>query len=101
MVGDSAYKLLDRLGSRGRDAWSSSQTAASDLKTQGFALGGGLDRIQERWEAQLRTLLDACGHISNHLDFTRNTHKNDDHHVYGIISSIAELDKGFDDGRRS
>ncbi|MEU8888984.1 hypothetical protein [Streptomyces sp. NPDC048442] len=57
-VGASAYKLFEGLGNRGRDAWSSSQGAARDLTTQGFALGGGLDHVQERWEKQLKTLLD-------------------------------------------
>ncbi len=47
-VGDSAFKLFERLGKGGRDAWSASQTAAKDLTTQGFALGGGLDHVQKR-----------------------------------------------------
>lgn len=47
-MGDSAFKLFERLGKGGRDAWSASQTAAKDLTTQGFALGGGLDHVQKR-----------------------------------------------------
>ncbi|AVH96990.1 hypothetical protein GCM10010497_46260 [Streptomyces cinereoruber] len=94
-VGDSAFRLFDNLGKYGRDAWSVSQSAARDLSTQGFALGGALDHVQERWEKQLKTLLDACAHISNRMDFTQNAHAGDEHYVYGIVSSIATLDEGF------
>ncbi|MET7622045.1 hypothetical protein [Streptomyces sp. NPDC005408] len=94
-VGDAAFRLFDNLGRYGRDAWSISQTAAKDLTTQGFALGGGLDHVQERWEKQLKTLLDACAHISNHMDFTQNAHAGDEYHIYGVVSSIATLDDGF------
>ncbi|MGA5420604.1 hypothetical protein [Streptomyces lavendulocolor] len=94
-VGDSAFRLFDQLGKYGRDAWSISQTAAKDLSTQGFALGGALDHVQERWEKQLKTLLDACAHISNHMDFTKNAHAGDEYYIYGVISSIATLDDGF------
>lgn len=94
-VGDSAFKLFDQLGKHGRDAWSISQTAAKDLSTQGFALGGALDHVQDRWEKQLKTLLDACAHISNHMDFTQGAHAGDEYYIYGVVSSIATLDDGF------
>ncbi|MCP9945295.1 hypothetical protein LUX12_11695 [Streptomyces somaliensis] len=99
-VGDSAFKLFDRLGKHGRDAWSVSQSAAKDLTTQGFALGGALDHVQERWEKQLQSLLDACAHISNHMDFTRNAHAGDEYHIATTVSSIATLDEGFTEGTR-
>lgn len=100
-VGDSAFKLFEDLGHYGRDAWSSSQTAAKDLTKQEFELGGGLDRVQERWEKQLRSLLDACAHISNHLDFTKKAHAGDEYYIASTISSIAILEKGFDAGAKS
>lgn len=96
-VGDSAFRLFEGLGQYGRDAWSSSQNAAKDLKSQGFALGGALDLVQERWEEQLQSLLDACAHISNHLDYTKKAHKGDEYFIAGTISSISKLDKGFDE----
>lgn len=99
-VGNSAFKLFENLGRYGRDAWSSSQTAAKDLKTQEFAIGGALDHVQERWEKSLQTLLDACAHISNHMDFTKKTHRGDDHHTASTVSGIAALDKGFDEGTK-
>ncbi|KAF5994428.1 MULTISPECIES: hypothetical protein [Streptomyces] len=98
-IGDRAFKLWEDLGRYGRDAWSSSQTAASDLKTQGFTLGGAVDRVQSRWEEQLTSLLDACAHISNHMDFTKKVHQGDEYYIGGQISSISTLDKGFDGGK--
>ncbi|MGY1582914.1 hypothetical protein [Streptomyces sp. MN13] len=94
-VGDSAFKLFNTLAKHGRDAWSPSQTAAKDLTTQGFELGGGLHHVQEKWEKQLQTLLDAVAHISNHMDFTKNAHAGDEYYIAGTISSIATLDEGF------
>ncbi|MFF8832892.1 hypothetical protein [Streptomyces sp. NPDC015131] len=99
-VGDSAFKLFEDLGRYGRDAWSSSQTAAKDLTTQEFELGGALHTVQERWEKSLTTLLDACAHISNHMDFTKKAHAGDEYHIASTVSSIATLDKGFDEGTK-
>ncbi|MFJ9034179.1 hypothetical protein ACIRQP_38120 [Streptomyces sp. NPDC102274] len=96
-VGNSAFKLFEDLGRLGRDAWSSSQTAAKDLTTQEFELGGALHLMQERWEKQLQSLLDACAHISNHMDFTKKAHQGDEYFIASTVSSIAELDKGFDE----
>ncbi|GAA2456437.1 hypothetical protein [Streptomyces lavendulocolor] len=97
-VGDSAFKLFEDLGRYGRDAWSSSQTAAKDLTTQEFELGGALHTVQERWEKSLTTLLDACAHISNHMDFTKKAHAGDEYHIASTTSSISALLKGFDEG---
>ncbi|GAA3231544.1 hypothetical protein MTQ10_17860 [Streptomyces sp. XM83C] len=94
-VGDSAFKLYTKLAKHGRDAWSPSQSAAQDLTSQGFDLGSGLHRVQERWEKQLQTLLDAVGHISNHMDYTKNAHAGDEHYISGLVSKISVLDQGF------
>ncbi|MCX4587799.1 hypothetical protein [Streptomyces sp. NBC_01481] len=99
-VGNSAFKLFESLGRYGRDAWSSSQTAAKDLTTQEFALGGGLHRVQEQWEKQLQSLLDACAHISNHMDFTKKAHQGDEYFIASTVSGIATLDKGFNEGTK-
>ncbi|WP_329208268.1 hypothetical protein OG257_15640 [Streptomyces sp. NBC_00683] len=100
-IGDSAFKLFEDLGRYGRDAWSSSQTAAKDLTTQEFEVGGGLDVVQKKWEKQLQSLVDACAHISNHMDFTKKAHRGDEYHIASTVSSIATLDKGFDEGTKS
>ncbi|MCT4356449.1 hypothetical protein M5362_25295 [Streptomyces sp. Je 1-79] len=97
-VGDSAFKLFNDLGREGRNAWSSSQNAAKDLTTQEFELGAALHTVQDRWEKSLTSLLDACAHISNHMDFTKKVHAGDDQYIASTVSSIATLDKGFDEG---
>ncbi|MFH8726873.1 hypothetical protein [Streptomyces termitum] len=99
-VGKSAFKLFEGLGNHGRDAWSSSQIAAKDLTAQEFELGGALHVVQDRWEKSLKTLLDACAHISNHMRFTQRTHEADEYSVISTISSITALDKGFDEGAK-
>jgi len=43
----------------------------------------------------LTSLLDACAHISNHMDYTKNAHAGDEHHIYSTVSSISTLDEGF------
>ncbi|MEN8651242.1 hypothetical protein ABCR94_11500 [Streptomyces sp. 21So2-11] len=96
-VGNSAFALFEDLGRHGRDAWSSSQTAAKDLTTQEFELGGAIHQVQKQWEKQLQSLLDACAHISNHLDFTKKAHQGDEYYIASKMSSIAQLDKGFDE----
>ncbi|MEU7607462.1 hypothetical protein [Streptomyces sp. NPDC041003] len=42
-----------------------------------FALGAALSTVADKWHDQLGTLLDACAHISNHLDYTQNAHAED------------------------
>ncbi|MER6104413.1 hypothetical protein ABT115_19320 [Streptomyces sp. NPDC001832] len=96
-VRDEASKLHGRLWKEGRVAVPTSETAASDLTTQGLELGGALQHVADRWDRQLKSLSDACGHISNHMDFTKYVHNSDDQYVRSNISSIASLDQGFDD----
>ncbi|MEV6316488.1 hypothetical protein [Streptomyces sp. NPDC051776] len=96
-IGDHAHKLYDRLWSEARVADSSSDKAAQDLSTQGFALGGGLQHVVTRWEEQLKSLMDATAHISNHMRVTKKLHQNDDHYIRRHMSSIDTLDAGFDE----
>ncbi|MYV47609.1 hypothetical protein [Streptomyces sp. SID2888] len=98
-IGDKAFTLWNDLGRYARGTAVSSTTAGADLKGQGFTkLGGALDRVQTRWEEQLKTLLDACAQISNHMDFTKNAHQGDEFYIGGTLSSISTLDQGFRDG---
>lgn len=70
-VRDEASKLNNRLWKEARVAVPTSETAAGNLTTQGFALGGALQHVADRWDVQLKSLMDACGHISNHMDLTK------------------------------
>ncbi|MFD8939390.1 hypothetical protein ACFV0R_29785 [Streptomyces sp. NPDC059578] len=96
-VGDHAFGLYERLWTEGRVSVDSTEKAAGSLKGQGFALGGALHHVSTRWEEQLTSLRDACAHISNHLEFTKRTHRGDEQHVRGELSGIRTLDQGFDE----
>jgi hypothetical protein len=60
-----------------------------------------LEHVTEHWGDQVRSLLDATAHISNHLDYTKNAHAGDEVHIANTLSSIATLDKGFDERKGS
>ncbi|MEV0641329.1 hypothetical protein AB0I77_41690 [Streptomyces sp. NPDC050619] len=96
-VGNAAYDLhrdFERYSDHARVA---SQKAAAGMTKQGFkTLGSALDHVAERWIDQVRSLLDATAHISNHLDYTKNAHAGDEVYIAGTISSISTLDEGFD-----
>ncbi|MFE7752935.1 hypothetical protein [Streptomyces sp. NPDC057428] len=96
-VRDEASKLNTRLWKEARVAVPTSETAAGNLTSQGFELGGALQHVADRWDKQLKSLMDACGHISAHMDFTKYVHRSDDQYVRSNVSSIAALDQGFDD----
>ncbi|GAA2291212.1 hypothetical protein GCM10010234_35400 [Streptomyces hawaiiensis] len=96
-VGDAAYKLHQDFERFSDHARISSMKAAGGLKAEGFEIGSALDHVAERWVDQVQTLLDATAHISNHLDYTKGAHAGDEVYIAGTISSIATLDKGFDE----
>ncbi|MCQ0022352.1 hypothetical protein M4914_04860 [Streptomyces somaliensis DSM 40738] len=100
-VGNSAFRLFEDLGKHGRGAATSTREAAKDLTTQEFELGAALSTVEKRWDKQLRSLLDACAHISNHMDFTRNAHAGDEYFIASTLSSIETLDQGFDRGTKN
>ncbi|WP_405641620.1 hypothetical protein [Streptomyces uncialis] len=96
-IGDHAFKLHMRLWDEARVQVASTETAGAGLKGEGFALGGALEHVSTRWEEQVRSLRDACGHISNHLEFTKKTHRGDDHRIGSALNTIETLTQGFDD----
>ena len=96
-IGDRAFKLWNRLGTDGKHADASTEKAAGDLKGRNFRLGVALSTTHTGWDKQLKTLLDACAQISNHLDYSKKVHSGNDHFIGGRLSSIATLDGGFTD----
>ncbi|MFI6288742.1 hypothetical protein ACIBCM_29025 [Streptomyces sp. NPDC051018] len=96
-IGDKAFKLCNRLWTEARVALPTSEKAGDSLATQGFAFGGALRHVGNRWEKQLKSLMDACAHISNHMDFSSRTHQDDDQFIRRNMSGIETLDKGFDE----
>ncbi|GAA0929834.1 hypothetical protein [Streptomyces thermoalcalitolerans] len=96
-IGKSAHHLYNQLWDKARVALPSSDSAAADLSKQGFALGVGLQHVSNRWEEQLKSLMDACAHISNHMRLTKKLHAGDDGYIQRKMSSIDVLDAGFDE----
>ncbi|MFJ9830899.1 hypothetical protein ACIRU2_05740 [Streptomyces sp. NPDC101169] len=70
-IGSQAHTLYTQLRDRARLSNTSVDSAAGDLTTQGFALGSGLQHVSNKWDQQLNSLLDACAHISNHMQVTK------------------------------
>ncbi|MFR9789332.1 hypothetical protein ACL07V_11765 [Streptomyces sp. MB22_4] len=96
-IGKEAHSLYNQLWKKARVAQTTSESAAGDLTKQGFTLGKGLRHVHERWENQLKSLLDACAQISNHMHVTQKIHSGDDGYIARSMSSIDTLDAGFDD----
>ncbi|GAB3953922.1 hypothetical protein [Streptomyces sparsus] len=80
-VGNEAHRLFERFSADGDVARESSHSAAATLKSNGFTLGSALSLTAEVWDSQRRTLLQACAHISDHLDHTRKRHREDEAHI--------------------
>ncbi|MFF8727890.1 hypothetical protein ACF073_15560 [Streptomyces sp. NPDC015171] len=109
-VGNEAHALHSDLHGQadvagmGVDAHGAGHTmqAAAELSSSNFALGGSLSLTVEVWTSQVKSLLDACALISNHLDFSKKLHANDDQQISmevkgrdGSGRSASELDKYF------
>ena len=96
-IGKDAHTLYNQLWDKARVHLASSDIAAGNLSKQGFALGTGLQHVSNRWEEQLKSLMDACGQISNHMQVTKKIHDGDEGYIQRQMSSIATLDAGFDE----
>ncbi|WP_432053820.1 hypothetical protein [Streptomyces sp. bgisy022] len=96
-IGSHAHTLYNQLWDQARLDNTSVDGAASDLSTQGFALGPALQHVSNRWSRQLGTVLDACAHIANHMQVTKKIHNGDEDYIRRQMSSIDVLDAGFDE----
>jgi hypothetical protein len=77
-IGGAANDLYTRLKTDGDTARASTAEAASGLTVSGFRTGSAVQTVHDTWNSQLKTLLDACAHISNHLDYSVAQHAKDD-----------------------
>jgi len=101
-IGHEAHELFSRLRKDGDVARESSDTAASTLKKSNFTLGAELDLTASLWESQLKTLLQSCAHISNHLDYSAKAYTKEDgeiaaqmRHRSGAAMSVSEIEKFY------
>ncbi|WSQ11217.1 hypothetical protein OG604_27665 [Streptomyces sp. NBC_01231] len=108
-VGHEAFILYEDLrreadiagASPNKDGAGSTAQAAASLKSRNFAMGGALETTVEIWTSQVKSVLQACAHISNHLDYTKKLHASDDAKIAAVVSRdgsavpVSELSKYF------
>jgi hypothetical protein len=73
-LGDMARALRSQLSTHGDHARVATFEASNDLVNSGLDMGAGLLEVHDAWNTKLATLKEACGHISNHLDYSRSVH---------------------------
>lgn len=95
-IGHAAHGLFSGLESGGKHASAASETAGTSLKGNGFTSGTALTEVNETWETQVKTLLQACAHISNHLDHTKKSSKADDDWIGAQLRIIGPVIPGND-----
>jgi hypothetical protein len=84
------------------DGAGSTMQAATTLKSHGFQMGSALTLTVEVWTSQAKTVLQACAHISNHLDYSKKQHARDDAEIAAVVrgrdgsaESVSEISKYF------
>lgn len=90
-IGNDAYELRTKLSKDGDHARPATFDAAIALTNGNFVSGSAVLKVHDFWQTHLRTLLDSCAHISNHLDYTKALHSKDDVKIGGDLSSISKL----------
>ncbi|MFD3971984.1 hypothetical protein [Streptomyces cyaneofuscatus] len=90
-IGNDAYDLRTRLSKEGDHARPATFDAAIALTNGNFTSGAAVLKVHDRWQTQLKTLLDSCAHISNHLDYTKAQHAKDEVKVVGDLPPISKL----------
>ncbi|MER7698402.1 MULTISPECIES: hypothetical protein [unclassified Streptomyces] len=90
-IGSDAYELRTRLSKDGDHARPATFDAAIALTNGNFASGSAVLKVHDRWQTHLKTLLDSCAHISNHLDYTKAQHAKDDVKIGGDLKAISKL----------
>lgn len=81
----------------------SNAQAAGQLKSHSFRIGSELSTTVSVWGSQVRTVLQGIAHISNHLDYTKKAHAENEaqiaatmRHRNGLPMSVSEISKFID-----
>lgn len=90
-IGSDAYELRGRLSKDGDHARPTTFDAAIALTNGEFVSGSALLKVHDRWNTHMKTLLDACARISNHLDYTKAQHSKDDVKIQGEVTAVSKL----------
>ncbi|MFC7931489.1 hypothetical protein [Streptomyces cinereoruber] len=61
-----------------RNGEGSTARAARELTDRNLTMGGELYTALSVWDSQVKTVLQMCAHISNHLDYSKKMHANED-----------------------
>ncbi|MFI8520884.1 hypothetical protein ACIGEZ_24105 [Streptomyces sp. NPDC085481] len=93
-IGHAAYGLFNGLEPAGKHANTASETAGTSLKGDGFDSGAALTEVNRTWGTQVKTLLQACAHISNHLDYTKKSTKADDDWIAAQLRIVGPVVPG-------
>ncbi|MEU8890602.1 hypothetical protein [Streptomyces sp. NPDC048442] len=72
----------------GRGAGTTAQ-AAAELGSHHLASGSELCTTLEIWTSQVKTVLQMCAHISNHLDYSVNPHAQDEKLIAADMQSLT------------
>ncbi|NXY98630.1 hypothetical protein HYE82_30480 [Streptomyces sp. BR123] len=74
--------------------------AAAECSTRNLALGPELSATLSTWDSQVKTVLQMYAHISNHLDFSKKAHADNDEaiaaslrHRDGSAMSVSEIQR--------
>jgi hypothetical protein len=90
-IGNDAYGLRVRLSKEGNIARDSTADAAAALTSGSFTSGSAVLKLHDSWQTHLKTLLDSCAQISNHLDYTKAQHAKDEVKIDGDLTKISVL----------
>ncbi|MEU1666857.1 hypothetical protein ABZ547_25285 [Streptomyces sparsogenes] len=78
----------------------STAQAAKEMSGHRLTMGDALYTTLEVWGTQVKTVLQMCAHISNHLDYSKKAHAKDDEeiaaslrHRNGAAVSVSEIAK--------
>ncbi|MEU8824754.1 hypothetical protein [Streptomyces sp. NPDC048636] len=106
-VGHEAYILHERLRKAGdvtrgaKDGNGHTAEAVAALKRENFATAVALGAAVETWHSQLTTALQACAHISNHLDHSKRAYAREDRKIAADLDrskramTVSEIEKYF------
>jgi hypothetical protein len=93
-VGNEAFRIHGELLKRtdiagaGIDKAGAGTTAraAAELQGRNFSAGGELYTTLEAWSSQVKTVLQMCAHISNHLDYSKKAHARDEAEIAAALT---------------
>ncbi|MER7909497.1 hypothetical protein [Streptomyces sp. NPDC096068] len=93
-VGNEAQELFHWFERDAFHAGAQTDTASKSLDGDGFLTGSAMWTMWDTWRGQAETLLSACAHIHNHLEYTAASHAGNEEQLITNFS-IAMIDKHF------